>query len=202
LEGYKVGTLVLNLLAGPGVGKSTVAAGVFSELKLQGVNCEMAMEFAKDKVWEESRHLLDNQISVFGEQFHRIHRLLNKVDIVICDSPLLNSIAYYRGDNPYFAKMVYAEHSRLDNLNVYLERRRTYNPAGRCQTEEEAHGLDKGIERMLDYLGESYIRVPADRGAIPFLAHEAYESWRALNALYQPPEGPVDRETLEMIKKW
>ena len=46
--------IVINLFAGPGVGKSTTAARVFAELKLKGVNCEMALEFAKDKVWEES----------------------------------------------------------------------------------------------------------------------------------------------------
>lgn len=40
---------VINLFAGPGSGKSTTCAGVFSKLKLAGVNCEMALEYAKDK---------------------------------------------------------------------------------------------------------------------------------------------------------
>lgn len=41
---------VINLFAGPGSGKSTTCAGVFNKLKLAGINCEMALEYAKDKV--------------------------------------------------------------------------------------------------------------------------------------------------------
>jgi hypothetical protein len=43
-------TILVNLYAGPGTGKSTMAANVFSELKWMGVNCELALEFAKTKV--------------------------------------------------------------------------------------------------------------------------------------------------------
>lgn len=46
--------LVVNLIGGPGCGKSTTTAGLFYELKKKGYNCEMSLEFAKDKVYEES----------------------------------------------------------------------------------------------------------------------------------------------------
>ena len=174
-------TLIVNLYGGPGTGKSTICAGVFSELKLRGVNCEMALEYAKDKVWEKSRHLLDNQIYVFGKQYHRIRRLVGQVDIVICDSPLLNSILYYRDDNPYFPKMVYEEHRRLRNMNVYLHRERAFNPAGRLQTEEEAKKLDSDIERILAYLGEDYIPYRAIRDSIEPIAAQAYNYAEAIN---------------------
>ena len=65
--------IVVNLFAGPGSGKSTTCAGVFSKLKLAGVNCEMALEYAKDKVWENSLDVLDDQIYVFGKQLHRLN---------------------------------------------------------------------------------------------------------------------------------
>ncbi len=42
------------------------------------INCEMALEFAKDKVWEESFKTMDDEIYIFGKQFHKIWRL--KVD--------------------------------------------------------------------------------------------------------------------------
>jgi len=50
--------LLVNLFAGPGTGKSTTMAGLFSELKFMGVNCEQAPEFAKEKVWEGSLDIL------------------------------------------------------------------------------------------------------------------------------------------------
>ena len=36
-------TLFVNLFGGPGTGKSTLCAAVFSELKRRGIDCEMVM---------------------------------------------------------------------------------------------------------------------------------------------------------------
>ena len=60
----KTDTLLVNFYAGPGTGKSSTMAGVFSELKWMGVNCEMAPEFAKEKVWEGSLNILDNHPTI------------------------------------------------------------------------------------------------------------------------------------------
>lgn len=46
-------TLIVNLVAGPGTGKSTTMAGVFYKLKSLGIDCEMVTEFAKELVWEK-----------------------------------------------------------------------------------------------------------------------------------------------------
>jgi len=161
-----VKTLVLNLFGGPGTGKSTTAAGVFHQLKLQGVNCEMALEYAKDKVWEDSGHILDNQLHVFGEQFHRIWRLLGKVDVVVSDSPLLNSVLFYKDENPHFRDMVVFEHARLRNLDVLLERTKEYNPKGRLETEDAAKALDAKIKGILDDRSAFYINIPANAEAV------------------------------------
>ena len=58
----KKDTLIINLIGGPGSGKSTTAAGLFYKLKQMGIDCEMALEFAKDNVWEESLMTLNDQI--------------------------------------------------------------------------------------------------------------------------------------------
>lgn len=42
-------TLVVNLLGGPGCGKSTGAAYIFSQLKMRNIDAELVTEFAKDK---------------------------------------------------------------------------------------------------------------------------------------------------------
>ena len=51
-------TLIVNLFGGAGIGKSTLMARIFSELKVQGYDCEMVTEFAKDLVWKKELKLL------------------------------------------------------------------------------------------------------------------------------------------------
>ncbi len=162
-------TLVVNFFGGPGSGKSSTTASVFAALKWRNVNCEMALEYAKDKVWEKSAHILDNQLYVFGKQYHRIRRLLGQVEVILTDSPLLNSILYYRGSNEHFSRMVFDEHRQLRNVNIFLQRVKPYNPAGRLQDEQEAKALDKRIVHILDYLGEDYFTYPADPKSIPLI---------------------------------
>ena len=86
--------LVVNLFGAPGAGKSTGAAYIFSRLKLAGINAELVTEFAKDKVWEESKAVFQNQAYIFGKQYFRISRVQDKVDVVITDSPILLSPFY------------------------------------------------------------------------------------------------------------
>lgn len=142
-------TLVVNLFAGPGTGKSTSAAGLFYKMKSANINCEMALEYAKDKVWEGSAGMLSNQIYVFGKQQHRIHRLLGKVGVIITDSPLLLSIHYGEGQSDTFKSLVLEQHNSMNTFNVFLPRYKKYNPSGRLQTEEEARQKDVEIKEML-----------------------------------------------------
>ena len=88
-------TKIINLIGGPGVGKSTIASGLFSELKQRKVSCEYVSEYAKEVTWEQTHKLLENQIHVFSEQFRRQYRLLGQVDFVITDSPLLLNTVYF-----------------------------------------------------------------------------------------------------------
>jgi adenylate kinase family enzyme len=57
-------TIIVNLFAGPGAGKSTGAAYVFAKLKLAGIDCEYVSEFAKDKVWENNSEVFKNQFYI------------------------------------------------------------------------------------------------------------------------------------------
>lgn len=177
-------TLVVNLFGGPGTGKSTTAAGVFHKLKLAHVNCEMALEYAKDRVWEGSGHVLDNQLYVFGKQYHRIWRLLGKVDIVVTDSPLLNSILYYQDENPHFPDMVAFEHKRLNNFNVFLQRVKPYNPAGRLQTEDKAKELDDRIRGILEAHDEEYFTAPAIETSVDEIVNMALRRYHKLNRMF------------------
>lgn len=143
-------TLIVNLYAGPGTGKSTAAAWLFAKLKQNGVNAELVTEYAKDKVWEESHKVLHNQIYVFGKQHHRLKRLLGKVDVIITDSPIMMGICYDVERNPHLRALAHFEYSKMNNVNFFLKRSKTYNPAGRQQNYEEALAMDRTIRKHMD----------------------------------------------------
>ena len=147
-------TLVINLFSGPRVGKSTTAAMVFAKLKMNGVDCEMALEFAKEKVWEESFKTMDDQIYIFGKQLHKIWRLNNKVQVIICDSPLPNSIVYDKEDSEPFHALVLEQFDKFNNRNFFIKRGTDYVENGRLQTLEEARKID---EKVLSILTENHI---------------------------------------------
>ena len=157
--------IVINLFAGPGSGKSTTCAGVFAKLKLAGINCEMALEYAKDKVWENSHEVLDDQIYVFGKQLHRIFRLKDKVEVVITDSPVLLSILYDKSENPYLRDLVLDQFNKFDNRNYFIHRNTIYNPKGRLQTESEAKEIDKVLIDLLGKFEVNYKNVDKDYAA-------------------------------------
>lgn len=143
-------TLVVNLFAGPGAGKSTLAAGVFYELKSRGINCELATEFVKDLVWEERHKAINNQIYIFAKQHHRIARLLGEVDVIVTDSPLLLTLVYGKAGDEILKRLAKLEHDKLRTFNCFIKRDKRYNPIGRNHTYEEARTLDIEIANMLD----------------------------------------------------
>jgi nicotinamide riboside kinase len=143
-------TVVVNFLAGPSSGKSSMAMSLCAKLKWMGVNCEFTGEFAKDKTWENSLDVLDNQIMVFGEQHHRLWRLSKKVDIIVCDSPLLLTAIYDKNKSSELKGLVMEEYDKYHNINFFVVRKKKYNPFGRAQTEEESLHKDREILEMLN----------------------------------------------------
>lgn len=150
VKSLKRKTLVVNLFAGPGSGKSTTAAGVFFELKSRGINCELATEFVKDLVWEERHKAINNQVYIFAKQHHRITRLLGEVDVIVTDSPLLLTLIYGKNEDVALKELAKVEYNKLWTLNCFIKRNKKYNPKGRWQTYAEARGLDESIANMLD----------------------------------------------------
>lgn len=154
-------TLVVNLLGGPGTGKSSIRAGVFSELKFDGVDAEEAPEFAKDLTWEKRKIALSNQNYVFGEQHMRIFRNLGQVEVIITDSPLLLTAIYDTSEASHLRNQAITEYNKMWNYTVFLKRYKAYNPNGRNQTEEEAKEIDA---KILDYLLDNEIAFETAKG--------------------------------------
>ena len=156
--------LVVNLFGAPGAGKSTGAAYIFSRLKMAGINAELVTEFAKDKVWEESKAVFENQAYIFGKQYFRISRLQGKVDVVITDSPIILS-AFYADDQVLgqeFDDLVTKVFKSYDSLNYFIKRVKEYNPVGRFQSESETYQL---AEDMQDFLSDHHISYECYKGA-------------------------------------
>lgn len=144
-------TQVINLFAGPGVGKSTLAAGLFYEMKRRGMSAELVTEYAKDRVWEEHYSVFDDQLYVFAKQHRRMSRLRGKVDYIITDAPLFLSMVY--GENATydaFKPLVLEAFNSFNNQNFFLKRSVPYDANGRMQGLEDAKAVDNSILLALD----------------------------------------------------
>ena len=54
-------TYIINLIGGPGIGKTTIASMLFANMKLQKKSVEFVQEYAKNLVWREEFDILNNQ---------------------------------------------------------------------------------------------------------------------------------------------
>ncbi len=146
-------SLVVNLFAGPGAGKSTLAAMVFAHIKALGplVSVELAPEVAKEMVFEERALALNTQEYILGQQRLRIERLIGKIDVIITDAPILNSAIYAPSGYPgCFMEFVRWCHHRHPSFNIFVDRPASvYESAGRYHTEIEALALDQQIVSVL-----------------------------------------------------
>lgn len=142
--------LVVNLFGAPGSGKSTGAAKIFSELKFEGANCELVTEYAKDKLWEGSQAVFNDQIYIFAKQNFRLSRLEKIVDVVVTDSPILLSLIYNKGQPSSFDRLVLDKFEGYNNFNVFLNRVKPYQPIGRFQNESESNAISHDIKRLLN----------------------------------------------------
>jgi hypothetical protein len=167
-------TVIVNLFAGPGSGKSTMASGIFSELKWEEIECEILLEYAKSLTWEESFKKLDDQIYIFGKQLHGFNILRGKVDVVVTDSPLMLSIIYgqHAGMSEIFAKLVSEEHQKMNSLNYFIERKKKYNPNGRRQNLKEAQAIDRQIKGTLKKYKIPYKVLPGERASIDVIVQD------------------------------
>jgi hypothetical protein len=148
---------VINLYAAPGVGKSTLAAGLFNLLKQLGYSVELVTEYAKDLTWEERRHALTNQLYILAKQDAKLRRLEGQVEWCITDSPLPLGMAYMSPEYEQFVPAaIWGAFRRYQNYHVLLKRNpdRPYVQAGRNQTEAESMRLDTVIDNIYGWASD------------------------------------------------
>jgi nicotinamide riboside kinase len=161
---------VVNFFGGPGCGKSTTAAGLFSYLKMAGVNVELVTEVAKDLTWDGSMKVLAFQNLVFAQQAWRFHRVSEHVDVVVTDSPILLSSIYGTDMPECFHQMVRFEHQKHQSINFLLQRSKPYSTVGRNQTEAEAREIDQRVAELIWQVGGDPVKLITGDGSAPYIA--------------------------------
>lgn len=166
-------TKVINIVGGPGAGKSTITAGVFYELKKRALNAEISSEYAKDLVYENRSETFKDELYIFSKQAHRLFRLKNKVDYIVTDRPLIMSVVYSQFYNPEtnewneaFNEIVRQTWSRYDNYVYLINRVKDYQHEGRNESYEQAVELDKLFKEKLEEYGIKYKIVNGDETAV------------------------------------
>lgn len=164
-------TTVINLFGGPGTGKSTLAAELFTKMKRAGLSCELVREYVKDWAWEGRQVRLYDQLYFLGEQSRRESLLYNKVNYVITDSPILLSGFYgefYTGvANKYIsdAAIAFCDLAGAHGVsyrNFFLKRNKPYVSEGRYETEEKAKGIDVTMREYLKNIGMQFAGIDCD----------------------------------------
>jgi len=155
--------LVINLFGGPGCGKSTTMARLFADLKTRGYNVEMVSEFAKDLVYEQRQETMKDELYIFAKQHHRLFRVIDKVDIVITDRPILLTNIYaslYLPDDEFrsdLKRLVRTAFNKFNNLNIMLNREGIeYKTEGRLQDLEQSKEIDNLTLKELVMSRQSY----------------------------------------------
>ncbi len=152
-------TTVINLFGGSGVGKSTVAALLFANMKMRGLHVELVREYVKLWAWSGKQVRPSDQIYLLGKQSAYESLLYGKVDYIVTDSPVILAGAYaewHSGDEGRYvteaAKAYYGVSSSTHEVryaNYVLNRDGQFDPRGRYETEQEAKHFDEFLREYL-----------------------------------------------------
>lgn len=166
-------TKVINIIGGPGCGKSMFSAAIVLYLHLHGKTVETIPDHAKALVWQRNFEVLKNQYFIAQRQFEMLNLLDGQVQFLMTESALPQSLYYNETYEPNICDVaktrdqILAWHRMHDNINVLVERgEKRYVRAGRFQEEEQARTIDRGLRDLLDREAIPYTTLPPDIDAI------------------------------------
>ena len=163
-------TFIINLISGPGNGKSTLSYLICFVLKILQFKVELVQEFAKTLVWAEDFETLNNQHFVSQRQYRRMRDIDGKVDFVVTDGCILHGLYYNRYNNDNLSNVSKTEQAILSwyhqfqNINIFLERGDfPYEQVGRIQSHVEALEIDRKLLEILNEYAIPYLTCQSDQ---------------------------------------
>jgi hypothetical protein len=170
---------IINLFGGPGIGKSSIAAGLVYKLKRKHITCDAPYEFPKALAWDNNGVAIKDQLYVIANQHRGIAKSYGKVDYIIVDSPILLSLVYknYYNDSQTYPSSLYGKefddlivsmNSFYSNVNIVLKRNMggVHNEEERYQNLEDSIRLDDAIVSKLDEYKIPYIEVDVNKTTV------------------------------------
>jgi tRNA uridine 5-carbamoylmethylation protein Kti12 len=173
--------LVVNIMGGPGCGKSVTAAQLFVDLKKQThFKIEYFQEYVKPLVWkaedpnhreraEEAIEELNNQRSISNHIYQLLKIMASQLDIIVTDGSLFHGVYYNlanknnTSDVQKTQDFIIEKFAEFDNYNIYLERGDIeYEQEGRQQTYEEALIADDGMLKLIKQFNVPFKTIRAD----------------------------------------
>ncbi len=150
--------LIVNIIGGPGVGKSIIASDLFSALKRRFISSDISHEYIKKKLRERALKAVESQIYIFAKQQFQLYSMKDEVDVIITDSPLLLCAVYDKTKCPLLKGLILKEYNKYDNLNYLLLRNQDvpYEQEGRYQDAEGAKKVDIQMIEFLNNEGVEY----------------------------------------------
>lgn len=163
----------INLWAGPGVGKSTTAAGLFNLMKHRGYKVELVKECAKFFTYEGNHSALRDQCLLMCQQEYSQRIVRDHVDYIITDSPPAQGMAYASSeDKALLIQMSQHFRKRYGNLDVLLGRNpeKQYQRYGRNENEMQAIEMHTKVTQLFNFVtvGSSvdHMQCVADESAV------------------------------------
>lgn len=162
-------TYLINIIAGPSAGKTTICALLFAELKIRGFCVEYVQEYAKTLVWTKNFDLLNNQYYVTQNQFNLMKQMIGEVEFIITDGSILHGLYYNRHNRDNTSniekteKLIIDSYNQFNNINIFLDRGDfPYEVQGRIQNENEAKDIDVILKHMLKQMNINFVKVKSD----------------------------------------
>lgn len=150
----------IGFIGAPGVGKSTLAAGLFYHLKLAGEKTELVQEVAKAKVYSgvdfgqpqfDVYNMMDQQRA---EKSFDLAHSAGRIDYLICEAPTCNAYFYSTfNDNRYAALEI--QHRAEETLATYdhlffvHHSKDEYETTGRNESQDVSIQIQKHIAECL-----------------------------------------------------